>query len=169
VSREVIYRAMDPIGANAFIVMSGPPQKGKRERLSKARSHITKAYFEKQKGKAKLPGHISQCPRTSPTRPFFALEQANTQRLLEPTIPPQVPFTLLSADHPMRNSSVLMSETSRRLQRCECDLASRTFLKRENPFPSLRDMRWIIPCCQTTYERTDRSKVHLANNISHTI
>jgi hypothetical protein len=103
---------MDHIGTNAFIVMSGPPQEGKRERISKVRSHITKGYFRRQNENSRLASRRIQVPD---------VQEKMLVEDLHPTLPPEIPNTVFSmaADCSMSDSAFLKSETTRRMQKCK--------------------------------------------------
>jgi len=104
---------MKPIGDDAFIVMSGPPEKGKRERISKVRSHIKKGYFER-KSEKKRDGQMAENARR-------ALEAACMESVVERTLK----FPGFSATMPIvyaaLDGQLSIPESSRRVQKCECD------------------------------------------------
>ena len=101
---------MKRIGDDAFIIMSGPPEKGKRERISKVRSHIKKGYF-KQKLKKQmevLAAEKANCAYEVPCR----------ERLVERALANRVFCTTAPFRHVLKGE-VLISESTQRVQRCE--------------------------------------------------
>jgi len=102
---------MQPIGDEAFIVMSGPPDKGKRERISKVRSHIKKGYFER-KSEMKKRGLVTEHARSSLEEMFR--ETAVGSTLKNRVIGTTVPFGPARLDQ-----EIVASNSSWRVQRCE--------------------------------------------------
>jgi hypothetical protein len=108
-------------GDTAFIIMTGAPQDGKRERISKVRSHITKRYFERQHQKLKFSGnpeHVGALVKV----PKPHLKQkvlSEIPKSLELTLPPELSYTVLPANHPMRDETFFKLETELRMKRCE--------------------------------------------------
>ena len=120
-SPTTICFIMKPIGDDAFIIMSGPPEKGKRERISKVRSHIKKGYFERKlEGKKCL--ERTQNKKSAFTAshlcsesPTGSLEKSNS------TLPGHVLHTWLPIANVTNtpNHAYFMPESTRRVQKCE--------------------------------------------------
>jgi hypothetical protein len=118
---------MEPIGESAFITFTGPPQKGKREHISRVRSHITRAYFERRKQPLTV-SHTQQHEAQSGIEvSSLSADSEPVNTVLVSNILPEIKFAVLSVDHPMRDSSFFAAETTRRMHKCKCCL---TFLVR---------------------------------------
>lgn len=111
---------MNSINGDAFIIISGPPQKGKRERISQVRSHITKRYFQRQNLRTVGLSQHKQSPKVATSCMYC--KHDSLRRAVQPSLPPEIASTILSPDHPMLNSGYLLSETTRRMQKCKSDL-----------------------------------------------
>jgi hypothetical protein len=125
---------MNFIDSDAFIVTSGPPEKGKYERISQVRSHITRRYFQQQNQRAP---HLPKNAHDATTTTLCLHPKTDSlRRAIKPTLsltlPPEIAYTILAADHPMLDSGHLMTETTRRMQKCKSDL--RMFMKGNCPF-----------------------------------
>ncbi|KAE9367056.1 hypothetical protein N431DRAFT_515833 [Stipitochalara longipes BDJ] len=112
---------MNDIREGTFITISGHPQKGKTERISRVRSHITRAYFERQKQSlngSRTPQNKAKSGIEGSSLPTdLAQDLAQANAVFECNIPQEIKFALLSSDHPMRDSSFFKAETAKRMHK----------------------------------------------------
>jgi hypothetical protein len=145
---------MDPLDENPFIVISGPPQKGKGARISTVRSHIKRRYFQQQQQQKQQKLNLNLKPRAAggpqhdgfvPTRLSPLLGQYNgPDGAVGLILPPEMPHVLLSAHRPMLDAAFLASETTMRMQKCTCCLDSSLEVNCLN-------MRWAGNNSEVTY------------------
>jgi hypothetical protein len=103
---------VEPIADDAFIVISGQhPQTGKRERISRVRTHITKQYFRKLHHKARA---VKQPTLRSGSHQNYDHEHVGCPLVVTGLCNP-----LPLASHVLLNPSSFATETTRRMQKCE--------------------------------------------------
>lgn len=105
----------EPTAGDPFIIISGhDPQAGKRERLSKARAHITKRYFHKlHKGaKAELHRHHTSLNRIG-----------QSENVGEIAIVKELRNSVPVTSHPLLDPVFFAAETTQRMHKCESPLS----------------------------------------------
>jgi hypothetical protein len=102
----------DPPADDNFIVISGHhPQTGKRERISRVRSHITKRYFHKL--------HNSAEKRERPVLLTGINKSQSRENVYHPRIRKELRMSAPIPDNSLQNPAFFAAETTRRMHKCE--------------------------------------------------
>jgi hypothetical protein len=100
-----------PPADDNFIVISGPPQAGKRERISKVRSHITKRYFHKLHSSAEKQGRSVVLTGINKSQ--------SRENACHPRICKELRISAPIPENSLQNPAFFAAETTRRMHKCE--------------------------------------------------